>query len=332
MNRRTFISRSLSAAAGLSLAGWPRPAAASGETVVFFALNTQDFAYPEYTAVLLDRALTLHESLGVPLDIYLTTWMVDLLQGAGDLARRLVTSPVVSLAYHTRAPLPYRVNYDWYGLSGMTTAEQYAVVMAYETHGLDMVTGMPLERPGGYQHYANLIGRPPRAVGIASEASIQGAVDTVFRDLGARITVANDRLANLGSMRNGLYERPEHVDLKLFERVGESPAAILDQALAEAPATAGAVAPYFVGVKMHDNDFFASQSAWTAVYLAPGARRGPPWDTSLRATLLTEAEMAARWSLWEGMVREVAARGIPVVNSEGLLQQLADPLRSLRTR
>jgi len=35
--------------------------------------------------------------------------MVNLLQAAPELARRLVTSPMVSLAYHTRAPLPYIV-------------------------------------------------------------------------------------------------------------------------------------------------------------------------------------------------------------------------------
>ncbi|MGE3274794.1 MAG: hypothetical protein AB7O67_06760 [Vicinamibacterales bacterium] len=329
MNRRTFVSRSLAGVAGLALGRLPARAAAAGPCV-FFALNVQDFTYPQYTAVLLDRALDLHESVGVPLDIYLTTWMVDLLQQAPDLARRLVTSPVVSLAYHTRAPLPYRVNYDWYGLSGLSSAAQYDVVMAYETHGLDMSTGQPLDRAGGYAHYAELIGRPPRAVGIAADAPNQAAVDAVFRALGARIAVSNDRQANLGTMRNGLYERPEHVDVKLFERVGESPAAILDQAIAEAPAAPGAVAPYFIGVKMHDNDFFASQSAWTAVYLAPGARRGPPWDLSIQADLLSGAEMAARWSLWEGTVREVAARGLPVVNSEGLLQLLADPLRAMR--
>ena len=59
-------------------------------------------------------------ALGVPLDISLTTWMVDLLQQSPDLARRLVTSPMVCLNYHTRPPQPYHVNYDWAGLSALT--------------------------------------------------------------------------------------------------------------------------------------------------------------------------------------------------------------------
>ena len=306
----------------MALGGLPARAQSTGSTYFFFVLNTQDFAYPHYTAAILERALNLHESVGVPFDVYLTTWMVDLLQGVPELARRLVRSPMVSLGYHTRAPLPYRTSYDWYGLSSMTSADQYNVIRNYESHGLDMVTGMPQDRPGGYEHFTRLMGRPPIGVGIASEAPIQRSTDTVFRDLGAAIVVANGRTANFGDTRNGLYQRPEHVDLKLFEHDGEDPHAIVDAALAAAPFAEGGRAPYFVGVKMHDNDFFAEDSAWLTVYLAPGARRGPPWNTSLRSPLLGEAQMAARWALWEGTVRDVAARRLPVVNLSGLLTML----------
>ena len=320
--RRRFLGKAAAATAGVALGGLTARTtvrASASDTCFFFVLNTQDFAYPQYTAALLQRALDLHESLRVPFDVYLTTWMVDLLQGVPDLARRLVTSPMVSLAYHTRAPLPYRVNYDWCELASMSSADQYSIIRHYETHGLDLTTGQPLERAGGYEHFARLIGRPPIGVGIASDAPIQRAVDTVFKDLGAEICVANGRASNLGDTRNGLYQRPEHVDLKLFEHDGEDPHAIVEQALAEAPWVEGARAPYFVGVKMHDNDFFAADSAWLTVYLAPGARRGPPWDISLRSPLLTPDQMAARWALWEGTVRDVAARGLRVVNLAQML-------------
>jgi hypothetical protein len=327
--RRRFLGKTAAAAAGVALGGLAsRPVvhAAASDTYFFFVLNTQDFAYPHYTAALLQRALDLHESLGVPFDVYLTTWMVDLLQRVPELARRLVTSPVVSLAYHTRAPLPYRVNYDWCGLSSMSSADQYSLIRTYESHGLDMTTGMPQDRAGGYEHFARLIGRPPIGVGIAAEAPIQRSVDTVFSDLGAGICVSHGGVSNFGDTRNGLYQRPEHVDLKLFDHDGEDPHAIVGNALAEAPRVEGARAPYFVGVKMHDNDFFAVDSAWLTVYLAAGARRGPPWDLSRRSPLLTAAEMAARWALWEGTVRAVVARGLQVVN----LSQMLGMLRGTR--
>lgn len=323
--RRRFLGKVAAATAGLGLGGSSarRSAhAAAADTYFFFVLNTQDFAYPQYTAALLKRALDLHESLGVPFDVYLTTWMVDLLQAVPDLAWRLVTSPVVSLAYHTRAPLPYRVNYDWCGLSSMSSADQYSIIRNYESHGLDLITGLPQDRPGGYEHFTRLLGRPPIGVGIASEAPIQRSVDTVFKDLGAEICVSNGRGSNFGDTRNGLYQRPEHVDLKLFEHDGQDPNVIVENALAEAPGVEGARAPYFVGVKMHDNDFFAADSAWLTVYLAPGARRGPPWDISLRSPLLTPDQMAARWALWEGTVRAVVARGLRVVNLSQMLSML----------
>ena len=76
-------------------------------------------------------------------------------------------------------------------------------------------------------------------------------VDRVFADLGGRMRVVHGRVVNLGESRDGLYSRPEHVDLKLYEHVGEEPNAILESALTEAHATEGAVAPFFVGVKMH---------------------------------------------------------------------------------
>ncbi len=41
--------------------------------------------------------------------------------------------------------------------------------------------------------------------------------------------------------------------------------------------------PFVAGIKMHDNDFFAEDSAWTTVYLAKGARQGPPWNTALKS-------------------------------------------------
>lgn len=319
MNRRRFLSRSAVAAAGVML-GSGRAGAAPSDVGVMFTLNVQDFTYPDLTAQLLTAALDLHESLGVPFDISLTTWMVDLLQQAPDIARRLVTSPMVCLNYHTRPPQPYHVNYDWAGLSALTHAQQYDFIRNYETHGLNMTTGQPDARPGSYQYYAQLIGHAPTTVGDLAENSIQAAADAVFRDLGTRMCIVHGRATNLGDTRNGLFTRPEHVDYRLFEYVGQDPRPVLEAAFTTARSTSGARAPYMVGIKMHDNDFFAEESAWVTVYQQ--SRRAPSWDTSRRSPRIPWETTLAMWSLWETLVRYVVSEQIAVVNSTGVLRYL----------
>ena len=297
-----------------------RASAAPPDVGVIFTLNVQDFTYPELTAQLLTAALDLHESLGVPFDVSLTTWMVDLLQGAPDVARRLVTSPMVCLNYHTRPPMPYHVNYDWAGLSALTQAQQYDVIHNYETHGLNMTTGQPETRPGGYQYYSQLIGYAPPTVGDLAENSIQASADNVFRDLGARMCIVHGRATNLGDTRNGLWTRPEHVDYRLFEYVGQDPRPVLEAAFTTARATSGARAPYMVGIKMHDNDFFAEESAWVTVYQQ--SRRTPSWDTSRQSPRVPWETTLLMWSLWETLVRYVVSERIAVSNSTGVLRML----------
>jgi hypothetical protein len=325
--RRAFLRRSLGTLAlapfmhALSPVAAQRGSASSLYATV--SLNTQDFAYPDLSAALVSRVLDLHDTLDVPLDVYLTTTMVDVFEsGWPDVLERLRLSRVATACYHDRPPMPYHTGYDWLGVSRMSSAEQYDLIEQYETHGLDLATGRPTEAEGGYAKLTRLMGAPPRAVGILADgATLQASADTVFRDMGATFGVVHGRAANLGETRNGLLARPEHYDLKLFERVRESAGTVLNEAIASARTAAGGRPPYFVGVKMHDNDFFATQSAWTTVYLAPGARRGPPWNPALKAPLLDDAARAEMWRTYEAMIRELAARRsqISVVNMQQVL-------------
>ena len=116
--RRQFISTTTAAAAGVLLSGAsPLLHAQTAQVYNFFALNTQDFAYPLQSAELLWRVIDLHESLDVPIDISLTTTMVDLYESQyRELLRRLFTSHVVCLGYHGRPPLPYHSDFDWWRL------------------------------------------------------------------------------------------------------------------------------------------------------------------------------------------------------------------------
>lgn len=279
----------------------------TGDEYASFSLNVQDFAYPDKSAALVERALNLHEELKVPVDVFLTTTQLDLFESQyPQLLARLFQSSVVSMNYHVRAPKPYANNYDWFGLAQMTLDSQKSVVRNYETHGLDLSTGMPTGNTGGFQKLAALSGKPGVIVG-AGEPTLRSAVEGVFAEMGAQMVVDHAGTINLGEQANGLWVRPEHFDLRLFESgyQGQNGADILDYAFTQARAANGAQAPYFVGVKMHDNDFFAVASAWITVYQA---KRTPPWDASGKADLLSDAEAEAMWQRYEATVRAAAAQ------------------------
>lgn len=281
----------------------------AGDDFLSFSLNVQDFSYPELSIALLERALDLHEDLRVPVDVFLTTTQVDLFEAmAPDLLERLRTSPVARVSYHVRAPKPYANSYDWAAMGSLPLDRQQDLVREYETHGLDLVTGQPTAASGGYAKLAGLLEAAPWILG-AGEPTLADAVLPVFAGMGARMVVQHGFTVNLGDARSGLWIRPEHLDLRLFESQyeGQDPGAILDGALTAARSSAGGRTPWFVGVKMHDNDFFAVESAWLTVYREAG-RFMPPWDPTARAALLEPARADEMWRRYEAVVREADRR------------------------
>lgn len=305
----------------------PLPASQAAGDYVTFTILAGDFAYPEYSIELLRRIVDLHERHQVPLDIFLTTTMVDLFSSmAPDLLERLRSSSVVAVSYGVRPPKPYYENYDWLGLIGITADEQYATIMDYETHGLDLTTGRPTTESGGYHKLAGLMGYPPYIAGALPDSKLAGTVLAVFRDLGALFTVVHGRPVNLGETWEGLYIRPEHVDLKLFEHAGETGQSVIERALMGARENAGPDMPSFVGVKMHDDNFFAETSAWLTVYL--GGDFSPPWDPGRKAALLTKEARDAMWALYESTVEYVASINgrVTPVNAPMISDMLSDTL------
>ncbi len=293
-----------------------------------FSLNVQDWSYPDLSADVIDRAVTLHETAGVPVDVFLSTTMVDLYQSNYPaLFSRLLTSPVVALSYHTRPPKPYYENYDWAGLASMTSNQVYNVVTNYETHGLDLVTGLPTSASGGYAKLRALAGYAPFIVGALTTTQLKGPVHTAFSKLGSRLAVVHGSSVNLTNRTvYGMYEKPEHVDLRLFETNydGLSPAVILTNAFQWARSSNGAAPPYFTGVKMHDNDFFAVDSAWVTVY--QNGSHVPPWTNAytLKSALLSTNEMTNLWNRYEQMVRYVGSNQMryTALNARGILSRL----------
>lgn len=288
---------------------------AAGEYLTF-SLNMQDFSYPDKSVDVLRKALDLHEKYQVPVDVFLTGTIAKYYaEHAPDLIERLKSSPMVAVSYHVRPPAPYTNDFDWLGLGSMSAAEQYSTVMNYETHDIDLVNGTPTNETGGYQYVKDLVGYAPYAAGVPSGAGLTSAVDNVMVDLGAVMDVVHgDKAFNLGEKKNGLFIRPETIDLKLFSYSGASGASALDEGLAAAPKAPGAQAPYFVNVKMHDNDFFAEDSAWTTVYLAKGSHRRPPFDVTLKSALLSSEAQSAMWTRYEEAVKHASE-----LNNVGLL-------------
>lgn len=299
-------------------------AATAGDWLTF-TLNVQDFAYPDRSATTVDRVITLHESYRMPVDIYLTdTMLASFEANYPALMTRLRSSPYVALNYHIRPPKPYYTGYDWAGLSNLPATEQLGQIRAYESHVTDLVTGQPGSAAGGFMRLKQLTGSSPVIAAFQADAALYAPVSQVFRELGASMAISHSApYINLGTTASGLSIRPEHFDLKLFESPGQSASSLIDSAFATAHTTSGAASPYVVGVKMHDNDFFALASAWTNTYV--NAPRRPPWNITTLAGLKSDASMQAQWTLYEAAVAWADSNRsrVAAANAKGLGAALA---------
>lgn len=285
-----------------------------------FSLNVQDFSYPQYSAQIVDKIITLHEQQQVPLDIYLTDTMGQIFHDDyPELFSRLITSSVVAVSYHTRPPRPYASSNDWYGIKQMSASDRYNTIMRYETHAVDPSSGETTDDKGGYQQLADLLGYKPYAASALSDSqNVNSSSRQVFKDLGARFTLTHGGTTTLGETLDGLLLRPEQLDYRLFEQVGNNAINAFENALAQAQQQTDAGTIPFIGVKMHDNDFFASQSAWVTIYVQDSKR--PPWNPQLQATLLSAEEQDAVWNLYAATVQYVATQkpGITPLNLSGV--------------
>lgn len=292
-----------------------------------FSLNWQDFSYPADSFAELRALLNMHESCRVPVDVFLTTWQTDLLEAhAPELLGRLQSSLWVSMGYHVRAPKPYANEYAWTN----STAESVA---QYESCGLNLTNGLPTASSGGFAKLTTLLGYPPTVVGANADASLASLVHAYFAGAGAGLLVEHRNTAvNLGENRNGLDLRPEHYDWRLIEVFrGDTAIDTLDEALAAAQGSTNGAAPWFVGVKLHDNDLFAEQSAWTFVYQSPSRIRAHwmdrPWDTNSAAAPLAAELRDQRRAFYTNLVTEAANRrtAVNLVDSRDTLSLLGTP-------
>jgi len=293
------------------------------DTVVMFHLNMQEHGHLSEAVEIATRVLDLHEELGVPLDVYLTTWMVDDLEGT-ELFSRLVASPLVSVNYHTRPPLPYRANFcvgsnpceDWYGLHAMDESAQKAAVLAFESARIDLATGQRLNTSGGFAKLTAALGRPPWVAGVESNGrQLQRVVDEAFQEMGVTFVTSHAVGGSAeGDERNGVPIKPEAVDVKMFNTdtsldndacvaTNMDGAALYDCEVARCAGPA----PCTVAFKMHDNDFLSHDAWWGLVY----AKKGPNWNTALQTPLYAADDLVGanfQWTRYEQVVRRAAER------------------------
>lgn len=296
-----------------------RAGAATAGDWLTFTLNVQDFAYPERSAATVDRVITLHEQYKVPVDIYLTDAALANFEASYPaLVNRLRTSAYVGLNYHIRPPKPYYSGYEnWAKFLNLSTSEQLASIRNYESHLTDPVTGLPTTTAGGFTRLKQLTGSNAVIAAFLADPAVYPSVSQVFQELGANMGISHSApYINLGTQNLGLNIRPEHYDLLLFQSPGQSAAGLIEAGFASAHSTAGAASPYVVGVKMHDNDFFAQASAWTTTYLSD--RRYPRWNLNTVAPLKSEADMQAQWTLYEEAVAWADSNRARIAVANGL--------------
>jgi hypothetical protein len=303
--------------------GGPLAGAAAAGDLLTFSINVQDFSYPELSAAAVTRIVDLHETYKLPVDIYLSDTMLDIYQTSYPaLMQRLTSSHYVALNYHIRPPKPYYNGYDWAGLTSLSATEQTAKIKEYESFVTDLATGLSTSRAGGYKQLVTLANaRPAITAAFQAEGVLLEPAATAFRELGATWTLAHTGgVLNLGDSGRGLFIRPEHFDLLLFQSPGVAASSLIDAAFQSAHDASGARAPFFVGAKMHDNDFFAQRSAWLTVYI--DSSRRPPWNTSSKAPLKSDADQAAQWVLYEGALQYAKnqAQRLGVANAAGIAQ------------
>lgn len=296
---------------------------------VSFSLNWQDFSYPADSIAELRLLLNHHEQSRVPVDVFLTTWQTDILESsAPELLGRLRSSAWVNMGYHVRAPKPYANNYNWWSAQGRTlTASD---LTNYETRSLDMSSGESLPNTsGGFAKLSTLLEYAPPIVGASnSDSSIRTLIRNYFSGAGAKMMVEHrDGVAvNFGEQSGTLYLRPESYDWILIETFnGTNGVNTMADAFANARTAASVVAPYFVGVKLHDNDLFATQSAWTWVY--QNGRIVPNWQPyASAAPPLDAVTRASRRTFYTGLVTAAAqtdATTLNLVNVRDTLTLLA---------
>jgi hypothetical protein len=211
------------------------------------------------------------------------------------------TSPNVAVSYHLRPPSPYYGQFHEAFFDGLSDDDLYDRLMTYETHAIDLVTGESTDTPGGYQYVKDLMGYAPIVAARAEgNTAISKTLANVYRDLGAQFTLRHETRSALGSTANGLYLRPEDMEVKVYEQKGaRDNEAFLESIINTLPKQR----PVFLNLKWHEDDFYTTGTPWRDVYYTDETTpKFPPYDISAWQSSTipkTEREQNVQWERYE---------------------------------
>lgn len=278
---------------------------------VLFTLNTQEFMEPEMSLETLENVMELHEKYDVPLDIYFADFLTQ--KFAEDypyIFETLQSDDMWAVSYHVRAPLPYagssKVTYDW---DLYSPDELRSLFMQYETYTMDWVSGELTDQPGGYSFLKELIGYAPLGAGISdSNDIVENTLADIYAELGATFAVQHidgfgSSDIDYGEYNGELLIRPEHQEIRLFELSSAEAIDTIEDFISKNYSEDGK--DLFINIKMHDKDFFASDSAWSLIY----SRQTPPYDLSVyekAVEFLTNSERESILSKYEAVLEFIA--------------------------
>ena len=297
---------------------------------VSFILNVHDWANPAESIATISRVIDIHEKYGIPVDVYLDDPVVQMYaEKAPELIERLKSSEKVAVSYHLRAPYPYYSDFDWLGLDSLSATELHATLTEYETRAIDLASGKTTAAPGGYRYLKDLIGYAPYAVAGASGGNVARAAEEIYKGMGAQMTLVHGRETKLGQTQNGLWLRPETLEVKAYEKKtrysGED---MMADSIAQIPTTG----LRFINLKWHEDNFYNSGTPWAAVYYGAGDKTkplSPPFDLSLAndrsvTTPKTAAQQDEQWKRYEELVAYAAEHldSMTAINSPMLLEMM----------
>lgn len=308
------------------------PATTEDALYVSFILNVHDWANPTESAATIARVIDIHEKFAIPVDVYLDDPVVQVYAAkAPDLIERLRSSKEVAVSYHLRAPYPYYSDFDWLGLGSLSATELRSTLYDYETHALDLASGATTDAPGGYQYLKDLMGYAPYTVAGASGGHVARAAEDMYKEMGARVALVHDRETKLGQTQNGLWLRPETLEVKAYERKARySGKDLMAASIAQLPTTG----LRFLNLKWHEDNFYSTGTPWAAVYYEAGDKTkplSPPFDLSLAnersvSTPKTAPQQEEQWKRYEELVAYVAenSNSMTALNSPMLLDLMPE--------
>ena len=283
---------------------------------VSFILNVHDWVDPEKSADAVTKIIDIHEKYNVPVSIYLDDQVFQIyMKDYPELVERLKTSPVVTVSYHVRPPLPVYTQFGIYNYSQLSSEELYPILIKYEEHKINLSDGKPIESsPGGYQYVKDSIGYSPVAVSLIFDTPAEKeTMAKIYKEKGASLAVVHSGQSKFGEKLNGLTLRPEDVEIKLYENLkkyisGKTPKDIIDESIA---ATTSVNNPMFINIKMHENNFYTSGTPFELVYFPDYNERSnplaPPYDLSnADPSFRSSTEEEQMWAMYEEAVKYVS--------------------------